>query len=130
MPSFGLTVQKYQLSIFLTRSTAGVGGGQSATGASASAMTTMADVVAEINADLGGDAVASYDAATGSISFAVAVAAGDAGANSSVTLSGAGLSAIQFGGALSASGPASEASASRLSMPMRQPPVLTTPLSM
>ncbi len=93
--------------------TAAVGGSQSATGASASSMTTMADVVAEINADLGGDAVASYDAATGAISFAVV--AGEAGAGSSVTLSGAGLSAIQFGGTLTAAGSAGEASASRLS---------------
>ncbi len=96
-----------------TSVTAAVGGSQSATGASASSMTTMADVVAEINADLGGDAVASYDAATGAISFAVV--AGEAGADSSVTLSGAGLSAIQFGGTLTAAGSAGEASASRLS---------------
>jgi len=96
-----------------TSVTSAVGGSQSATGASASSMTTMADVVAEINADLGGDAVASYDAATGAISFAVV--AGEAGADSSVTLSGAGLSAIQFGGTLTAAGSAGEASASRLS---------------
>ncbi len=96
-----------------TSVTAAVGGSQSATGASASAMKTMSDVVSEINADLGGDAVASYDASTGSMSFAVV--AGDAGANSSVTLSGAGLSAIQFGGTLTAAGSAGEASASRLS---------------
>jgi flagellin len=96
-----------------TSVTAAVGGSQSATGASASAMTTMADVVAEINADLGGDVVASYDAETGAISFAVV--AGDAGADSSVALSGAGLSAVQFGGTLTAAGSAGEASAVRLS---------------
>lgn len=93
--------------------TAALGGSKSATGANASAMNTMADVIAQINADLAGDAVVSYDAAARSMVFDVE--SGDSGVSSNIALSGAGLSAIQFGGSLSASGTAGEASAGRLS---------------
>ena len=74
---------------------------------------SMADVAKEITKDLGGAAVASFDAASNSWSFAVNT--GDAGTTSNISLSGAGLAGLQIGGALSATGSAGEASAGRLS---------------
>jgi flagellin len=74
---------------------------------------TMADVAKEITKDLGGAAEASFDAVSNSWSFAVKT--GDAGVTSSIALSGAGLAAVQMGGALTATGGAGEASAGRLS---------------
>ena len=72
---------------------------------------SMSDVAAAINADLGGAATAEFDAATG---WSFTVAAGSAGVTSSISLSGAGLSSVQFGGSLSATGGAGNATAAKL----------------
>lgn len=73
--------------------------------------TSMSDVAAAINADLGDAAIAEYDDATG---WSFTVAAGSAGVTSNISLSGAGLGAVQFGGALSATGGAGNATAAKL----------------
>lgn len=93
---------------------AALGSTVSATGNGANAMSSMTAVVSEINKDLaaiGAEAV--YDATNNSMSFAVK--GGATGATSAISLSGAGLAAVQFGGALSASGAAGNATAAKLS---------------
>jgi len=92
---------------------AALGSTVSATGNGANPMSSMAGVVFEINKDLAAiGAEALYDAASNSMSFAVK--GGAAGATSAISLSGAGLAAVQFGGTLSATGSVGEASAAKL----------------
>ena len=74
---------------------------------------TMSDVAAAITEDLGDDAVASFDSATNSLKFEVT--AGVTGTGNTIALSGAGLSALQIAGNLTAAGTVGEASASNLS---------------
>ena len=74
---------------------------------------TMSDVAAAITEDLGNDAVASFDSATNSLKFQVT--AGVTGTGNTIALSGAGLSALQIAGNLTAAGTVGEASASNLS---------------
>jgi flagellin len=76
-------------------------------------LNTMSDVVAAINEDLGSAASAAYDASSASWTFAAT--SGDPGTNNTIALSGAGLSAIQFAGNLTASGEAGDATAAKLS---------------
>ena len=73
---------------------------------------SMSDVATAINDDLDGLATASYSDASG---WTFAVQSGNAGANSSITLSGSGLSTIQFAGTLTANGAAGNATADKLS---------------
>jgi len=73
---------------------------------------SMSDVATAINDDLDGLATASYSDASG---WTFAVQSGNAGANSSITLSGSGLSTIQFAGTLTANGSAGNATADKLS---------------
>lgn len=84
-----------------------------ASGVAANSLSTMTDVVREIQADLGDVATVAYDAAKGQMTFAATN--GTAGTNNTISLSGAGLAAIQFGGALAATGSAGNATASKLS---------------
>jgi hypothetical protein len=65
-------------------------------------LASMDDVVAEINEDLVGVAQASYDSATGSLTFTAL--AGDVGSSSTISLAGDGLAALNFGSSLSAVG--------------------------
>jgi len=88
-------------------------GSLSASGVAVNAMSTMADVAREIQADLGDVATVAYDGTKGEFTFAAAN--GAAGTANSISLSGAGLAAVQFGGALSATGTAGNATAAKLS---------------
>jgi flagellin len=78
----------------------------------ANKFNSMKDVVAEVNKDLNGVATAAYDSVANQWSF---TASGAGGTNSTIALSGAGLTGIQFGGNLSATGTAGDAVASKLS---------------
>jgi flagellin len=84
-----------------------------ASGVAANSMSTMTDVVREIQADLGDVATVAYDAAKGQMTFAATN--GTAGTGNTISLSGAGLAAVQFGGTLAATGAAGNATASKLS---------------
>jgi flagellin len=84
----------------------------SASGVGVNALSTMSDVAKAIQEDLGDVATVAYDAASGKMTFTALN--GDAGSNNSISLSGAGLAAIQFGGTLSAKGQAGDATASKL----------------
>jgi flagellin len=88
-------------------------GSLSASGVAVNAMSTMADVAREIQADLGDVATVAYDATKGEFTFAAAN--GAAGTTNNISLSGAGLAAVQFGGTLSATGAAGNATAAKLS---------------
>jgi len=90
----------------------GVGSLQ-ASGVPINSMASMSDVVREIQADLGDVATVAYDAAKGQMTFAATN--GTAGTGNTISLSGAGLAAIQFGGTLAATGAAGNATASKLS---------------
>jgi len=85
----------------------------SASGVAVNAMSTMSDVAKEIQADLGDVATVTYDATKGEFNFAANN--GDAGVTNKISLSGSGLSAVQFGGNLSATGAAGNATAAKLS---------------
>ena len=87
-------------------------GSLSASGVAVNAMSTMADVVSEIQKDLGDVATVAYDATKGQFTFTAKN--GDAGATNAISLSGAGLAAVQFGGALAATGAAGNATAAKL----------------
>jgi flagellin len=92
--------------------TAALGSSVSATGSNPNSMNSMSDVAAEISKDLAAvGAKASYDAKSGKLSLEVT--GGDAGANSSISLSGAGLTALQMT-ASSAAGTVGNATASKL----------------
>lgn len=92
---------------------AALGSTVSATGNGANSLSSMTDVVSEMNKDLAAiGAEAHYDAASNSMSFSVK--GGDAGSTSTISLSGAGLSSVQFGGNLSATGAAGNATAAKL----------------
>ena len=93
--------------------TASLGGAQTASGVGTNSLSTMTDVVREMNADMGGDAVVTFDADSGSLTFSVVT--GEPGTSSSVAVSGAGLSTMQFAGVLDATGTAGNATASKLS---------------
>ena len=99
-----------------TSMTALTGGSISAAGTSEvvtnSALSSMDDVISEINADLTG-AEASFDAATGQLTFAVTD--GSTGVASEISVSGADLAAVQIAGTLAATGSAGNATASKLS---------------
>jgi len=84
----------------------------SASGVAKGVLSSMKDVVSEIQSDLGDVATVAYDAASGKMTFSALN--GDAGSNNSISLSGTGLAAIQFGGTLSAKGQAGDATASKL----------------
>jgi flagellin len=90
----------------------GVGSLQ-ASGVPVNSMASMSDVVREIQADLGDVATVAYDAAKGQMTFAATN--GTAGTGNTISLSGAGLAAVQFGGTLAATGAAGNATASKLS---------------
>jgi flagellin len=90
----------------------GVGSLQ-ASGVPVNSMASMSDVVREIQTDLGDVATVAYDAAKGQMTFAATN--GTAGTGNTISLSGAGLAAIQFGGTLTATGAAGNATASKLS---------------
>jgi len=93
---------------------AALGSTVSATGNGANSLSSMTDVVSEMNKDLAAiGAEAHYDAASNSMSFSVK--GGDAGSTSTISLSGAGLSSVQFAGNLSATGAAGNATAAKLS---------------
>ncbi|MDO7605592.1 MAG: hypothetical protein MUQ94_07635, partial [Burkholderiaceae bacterium] len=84
----------------------------SATGVDASVrdLTSMDDVVAEINSDLsaaGAGATAAFDATSGKLTFTAT--SGDAGVASTIALSGNDLADLQFGATLSATGAAGNA---------------------
>jgi len=72
----------------------------------------MSDVAREIQNDLGDVATVAYDASKGQFTFTAKN--GNAGPSNTISLSGAGLSSIQFGGNLSATGEAGNATASKL----------------
>lgn len=99
-----------------TSMTALTGGSISAAGTSEvvtnSALSSMDDVISEINADLTG-AEASFDAVTGQLTFAVTD--GSTGVASEISVSGADLAAVQIAGTLAATGSAGNATASKLS---------------
>ena len=65
-------------------------------------LASMDDVVAEINEDLVGVAQASFDSATGSLTFTAL--AGDVGSTSTISLAGDRLASLNFGNSLSAVG--------------------------
>jgi len=93
--------------------TAAFGAGSlTASGVAVNAMSTMSDVAREIQNDLGDVATVAYDASKGQFTFAAKN--GDAGPSNTISLSGAGLASVQFGGTLSASGVAGDATASKL----------------
>ena len=74
---------------------------------------TMNDVAKEITKDLNGAAVATFDDTAKTWSFNVLT--GDNGAASSISLSGAGLAAVQMSGTLAATGQVGDATAAKLS---------------
>jgi flagellin len=87
-------------------------GSLTASGVAVNAMSTMSDVASEIQKDLGDVATVAYDATKGQFTFTAKN--GDAGATNAISLSGAGLAAVQFGGNLSATGAAGNATAAKL----------------
>jgi len=104
------------LSISGTSVSAALGTSISASGSNASEssnpLADMDAVVAQMNADLTG-AVVAFDAASGTLTFEVT--SGDAGATSTIALSGADLASVQIAGTLTATGNVGDATGGKLS---------------